>query len=124
MLNESIIWNNKLRTQQARLYELGRYDPPAITGVAMNDVTDGLQFMFDDEAKYEKISTIIEECEKNWHDGIYPVEPDPTRPRLIVSGGGYVATSEKTFPAPLFPLTQDGWNRLLTPSMNGTQTGM
>lgn len=96
MLNESIIWNNKLRTQQAHLYELGKYDPPAVTGVAMNDVTDGLQFMFDDEAKYEKISNIIEECEKNWHEGKYPVEPDPTRPRLIVSGGGYVATNEKT----------------------------
>ena len=49
MLNESIIWNNKLRTQQSLLYELGKYEPPAVTGVAMTDVTDGLQFMFDDE---------------------------------------------------------------------------
>ena len=96
MLNESIVWNNKLRTQQARLYELGKYDPPAITGVAMNDVSDGLQFMFDDEAKYEKVEAVIEECEKNWHEGKYPVEPDPLRPRLIVSGGGYAATNEKT----------------------------
>lgn len=96
MLNESIVWNNKLRTQQARLYELGKHDPPAITGVAMNDVSDGLQFMFDDEAKYEKVEAVIEECEKNWHEGKYPVEPDPLRPRLIVSGGGYAATNEKT----------------------------
>lgn len=96
MLNESIRWNNKLRTQQAHLYELGKYDPPAITGVDMNNVTDGFQFMFDDEEKYRKITRIIEECEKNWQEGIYPVEPDPIRPRLIVSGGGYAATNEKT----------------------------
>lgn len=96
MLNESIVWNNKIRTQQARLYELGKYDPPAIKGVDMNNVTDGLQFMFDDKVKYQKIAAIIEECEKNWQEGKYPVEPDPYRPRLVVSGGGYFATNEKT----------------------------
>lgn len=96
MLNESIIWNNKLRTQQANLYELGKLDPPAATGIDMNNVTDGLQFMFDDHAKYQKIASVIEDSLKNWNEGKYPVEPDPLRPRLIVSGGGYVATNEKT----------------------------
>lgn len=94
MLNESIVWCNKERAQKAHLYELGKTNPPAITGVAMNDVQDGLQFMFDEKQKYDKIAEIIEESEKNWAEGNYPVEAD--RPRLIVSGGGYAGTNKKT----------------------------
>ena len=96
MLNESIEWCNKERIQAARIYELGKYDPPAITGTKMNDIMEGEQYMFDREAKYNKINKILDQCEKNWHDGIYPYEPDPNRPRLIVSGGGYGGVSAKT----------------------------
>lgn len=96
MLNESIEWCNKERIQAARIYELGKYDPPAITGTKMNDIMEGEQYMFDREAKYNKINEILDQCEKNWHDGIYPYEPDPNRPRLIVSGGGYGGVSAKT----------------------------
>lgn len=96
MLNESIEWCNKERIQAARIYELGKYDPPAITGTKMNDIMEGEQYMFDREAKYNKINEILDQCEKKWHDGIYPYEPDPNRPRLIVSGGGYGGVSAKT----------------------------
>ena len=96
MLNESIEWCNKERIQAARIYELGKYDPPAITGTKMNDIMEGEQYMFDREEKYNKINEILDQCEKNWHDGIYPYEPDPNRPRLIVSGGGYGGVSAKT----------------------------
>ena len=96
MLNEAIEWCNKERIQAARIYELGRYDPPAITGVRMNDIMDGEKYMFDKQEKYQKINEILEQCEKNWHEGNYPVEPDPLRPRLIVSGGGYGGTKHKT----------------------------
>lgn len=96
MLNESIEWCNKERIQAALIYELGKYDPPAITGTKMNDIMEGEQYMFDREAKYNKINEILDQCEKNWHDGIYPYEPDPNRPRLIVSGGGYGGVSAKT----------------------------
>lgn len=96
MLNESIEWCNKERIQAACIYELGKYDPPAITGTKMNDIMEGEQYMFDREAKYNKINEILDQCEKNWHDGIYPYEPDPNRPRLIVSGGGYGGVSAKT----------------------------
>lgn len=96
MLNDAIEWCNKERIQAARIYELGRFDPPAITGVRMNDIMDGEKYMFDKQEKYQKINEILEQCEKNWHEGIYPVEPDPLRPRLIVSGGGYGGTKHKT----------------------------
>ncbi len=95
-LNEAIEWCNKERIQAARIYELGRYDPPAITGVRMFDIMEGEQYMFDLEKKYNKINDILDQCEKNWHDEIYPYEPDPYRPRLIVSGGGYGGASQKT----------------------------
>ncbi len=95
-LNEAIEWCNKERIQAARIYELGRYDPPAISGVSMNDVMNGQQYMFDPVEKYNKIDEILNQCEANWRNGIYPYEPDPYRPRLIVSGGGYFGSSEKT----------------------------
>ena len=96
MLNEAIEWCNKERIQAARIYELGKYDPPAISGIRMNDIMDGEQYIFDKEEKYNKINDILNQCEKNWHDGIYPYEPDPYRPRLIVSGGGYGGSKYKT----------------------------
>lgn len=96
MLNESIEWCNKERIQAARIYELGKYDPPAISGVRMNDIMDGEQYIFDKEEKYNKINDILDQCEKNWQEGIYPYEPDPYRPRLIVSGGGYGGAKYKT----------------------------
>lgn len=95
-LNEAIEWCNKERIQAARIYELGRYDPPAISGVSMNDVMNGQQYMFDPVEKYNKIDEILNQCEENWKNGIYPYEPDPYRPRLIVSGGGYFGSSAKT----------------------------
>lgn len=96
MLNESIEWCNKERIQAARIYELGKYDPPAISGIRMNDIMDGEQYIFDKEEKYNKINDILNQCEENWHNGIYPYEPDPYRPRLIVSGGGYGGSKYKT----------------------------
>ena len=39
MLNEAIEWCNKERVQTARIYELGKYDPPAITGWNMSNFT-------------------------------------------------------------------------------------
>lgn len=96
MLNESIEWCNKERIQAARIYELGKSDPPAILGTRMNDIMDGEKYMFDAKEKYEKINEILNQCEKNWQEGNYPYEPDPYRPRLIVSGGGYGGAKFKT----------------------------
>ena len=95
-LNESNEWCNKERIQAARIYELGRYEPPAITGVRMHDIMEGEQYMFDPQEKYDKINAILDQCEKNWHNGEAPFAPDPKRPRIIVSGTGLGGTAEKT----------------------------
>lgn len=96
MLNEAIVWQNKERVQAARIYELGRYEPPAITGVRMQDIMEGEQYIFDRQEKYEKIDAILNQCEEDWKAGNAPFKEDPYRPRLIVSGGGYGGVAEKT----------------------------
>ena len=95
-LNEAIKWCNKERKQAARIYELGRYDPPAITGTRMRDIMEGEQYMFDKDEKYEKMDEILNQCEADWQNGNYPFEPDPNRPRLIVSGAGMGGIEDKT----------------------------
>lgn len=95
-LNEAIRWCNKERKQAARIYELGRYDPPAITGTRMRDIMEGEQYMFDKDEKYEKMDEILNQCEADWQNRNYPFEPDSNRPRLIVSGAGMGGIEDKT----------------------------
>ena len=96
MLNEAIVWCNKERRQAARIYELGKYDPPAIEGARMQDIMEGEQYMFDKEEKYNKLNAILDQCEANWKAGKGPFEPDPYRPRIIISGAGYGGVAHKT----------------------------
>lgn len=96
MLNEAIEWCNKERVQMAKLYELGKYDPPAITGTQMHDIMEGEQYVFDKKVKYERIQEIIDQCEENWRNGKGPIAPDPYRPRIIVSGAGLGGVRDKT----------------------------
>ena len=95
-LNEAIEWCNKERIQAARIYELGRYDPPAITGSRMRDVMEGEQYIFDREEKYKKLDAILNQCEADWHAGKGPFAPDPNRPRIIISGAGLGGVAGKT----------------------------
>lgn len=95
-LNEAIVWCNKERVQAARIYELGRYDPPAIEGARMQDIMEGEQFMFDAELKYEKLNEILDQCEADWKAGKGPFKEDPYRPRIIISGAGYAGVAHKT----------------------------
>ena len=95
-LNDAIEWCNRERVQAARIYELGKYDPPAITGTNMHNVMEGEQYLFDRKEKYNRLKSILDQCEENWKAGVYPFEPDPYRPRLIVSGAGMGGVEDKT----------------------------
>ena len=97
-LNEAIEWINKERVQAARIYELGRYDPPAITGYDMHKILEGEQYLFDRKLKYERLKSILDQSEENWKNGIYPVAPDPCRPRIVISGTGLGGTGWKVIP--------------------------
>lgn len=96
MLNEAIEWCNEERRQTARLYELGKYDPPAITGYHMQHIEDGQQYMFDRKAKLQMLRESLDQCEADWKAGKGPFAPDPCRPRIIVSGTGLAAVTDKT----------------------------
>ena len=94
-LREAIKWCNKERIQAARIYELGKYDPPAITGLDMRNVMDGEQYMFNKEEKYEKLKQILDECEENWENGNGPYKPGAKPPRILISGAGLGGVVDK-----------------------------
>ncbi|TJX14448.1 2-hydroxyacyl-CoA dehydratase [Tissierella creatinini] len=96
MLRESIKWGNLERKQMAHLYELGRYDPPAITGVHMRAVMEGVQYIFDRKERYEKVQEVLDKCEEDWKNGNGPISKDDKRPRILVSGGPSGGVFEKT----------------------------
>lgn len=95
-LNEAILRRNRHRRQNARVFELGKLDPPAITGNQMRHITDGQQYLFDQELKYRKVEEVIAQCMENWEKGNAPFAPDPYRPRVIVSGAGMGGIAHKT----------------------------
>lgn len=96
MLRESIRWCNKERVQAARIYELGRYDPPAIRGVDMRNIMEGEQYIFNKEEKYQKLSEILDRCEENWRAGKGPYPADSHPVRILISGAGFGGAAEKT----------------------------
>ena len=95
-LRRAIHWGNQNRIQAARIYELGKYDPPAITGVHMRHVMEGEQYMFDKKARYQKLKEILDASEDEWRagKGPYPLDQHPLR--IMVSGAGLGGTEEKT----------------------------
>lgn len=95
-LREAIKWGNKERIQMAKLYELGKYDPPAITGMQMRHVMEGVQFIFDRQERYNMVQEIIDKCEEDWKNGNGPIPKGSKRPRILVSGGPNGGVFEKT----------------------------
>jgi benzoyl-CoA reductase/2-hydroxyglutaryl-CoA dehydratase subunit BcrC/BadD/HgdB len=96
MLREAIKWGNKERIQMARLYELGRFDPPAITGLHMRSIMEGVQYIFDRKDRYEKVQEVLDKCEEDWKNGNGPIPKGKKRPRILVSGGPSGGVFEKT----------------------------
>ena len=96
MLRDSIKWCNKERIQAARIYELGKHEPPAITGLNMRNIMDGEQYLFDKYDKYDKLKQILDECEENWKNGQGPYKPEERPPRILISGAGLGGVVDKT----------------------------
>ena len=95
-LREAIKWCNKERIQAARIYELGKYDPPAITGTHMRNIMEGEQYIFNRREKYEKLSAILNQCEADWKAGKGPYPMDQHPPRILISGAGLGGVASKT----------------------------
>ena len=94
-LRAAIRQGNLERIQAARIYELGKLDPPAITGMHMRDVLEGEQYLFDKAEKYEKLKEILDTCEEEWRNGQGPYALDQHPLRIMISGAGLGGTEEK-----------------------------
>lgn len=98
MLNEEIEKSNRIREQIVRLYELGRYEPPAITGAQMQKVSNGTSHIFNTQQRHDLLKEIVDICEDNWKNGQAPWPVDTNRPRILISGSGSGGISEKVIP--------------------------
>lgn len=94
-IRRAIRRGNRERRLMARLYELGRYDPPAITGLEMRSIMDGSQFIFDKEERFQKTEAKIEACEAEYRAGRGPYSGKRRPLRILISGAGLGGTEDK-----------------------------
>ena len=95
-LRESIHILNQERSQMAQLYELGKLDPPAATGLQMRSVLTAEYFMLDKKNKLEKTERMLKLMREQWEAGKGPYRPDQHPLRILVSGAGIDGVVDKT----------------------------
>ena len=95
-LRESIHILNQERSQMAQLYELGKLDPPAATGLQMRSVLTAEYFMLDKKNKLEKTERMLKLMREQWEAGEGPYKPDQHPLRILVSGAGIDGVVNKT----------------------------
>ena len=93
---ESIHILNQERSQMAQLYELGKLDPPAATGLQMRSVLTAEYFMLDKKNKLEKTERMLKLMREQWEAGEGPYKPDQHPLRILVSGAGIDGVVDKT----------------------------
>ncbi len=95
-LRKAIKLQNIERSQMAQLYELGKLDPPAATGLQMRSVLVSEYFMMDKQNKIDKTERMLQLLRKNWEQGKGPYAPDARPLRILVSGAGLDGVVDKT----------------------------
>lgn len=95
-LRESIRIINKERRQLAQLYELGKLDPPAATGLLMRSVLTAEYFMMDKNNKISKTQRMLELLKYKWDRGEGPYAAGQHPIRILVSGAGIDGVVDKT----------------------------
>ncbi|MBQ7800890.1 MAG: 2-hydroxyacyl-CoA dehydratase [Oscillospiraceae bacterium] len=95
-LRKAIAVQNIERSQMAQLYELGKLDPPAATGLQMRSVLVSEYFMMDKQEKIRKTERMLQLMRENWAAGKGPYAPDERPLRILVSGAGLDGVVNKT----------------------------
>lgn len=95
-LRQSIRILNQERSQMAQLYELGKLDPPAATGLQMRSVMTAEYFMLDKQNKLAKTQRMLELMRQQWAAGQGPYRPEQHPLRILVSGAGIDGVIDKT----------------------------
>ena len=80
----------------AQLYELGKLDPPAATGLQMRSVMTAEYFMLDKQNKLAKTQRMLELMRAQWAAGQGPYRPEQHPLRILVSGAGIDGVIDKT----------------------------
>jgi len=84
-LREAIKLKNRERQAIKNFCELGTLTPPAVSGVQMQKVLEGLQFKFDKEALVAELDTMTANLKAEWEkDNANAVSPDAKR--VLVTG--------------------------------------
>lgn len=68
-LIEAAKFRNKLRSVYCELFELGKLDPPPISGYDTYKVIEGAGFSFDPPSQYQKIRTLVDEIKAEYAQG-------------------------------------------------------
>ena len=96
-LKRGIKLKNEERRVLRSLYELGKLQPPAISGYNMYKILESTQFTFDKEEQNNNIRTTVEKIKEEYNKGARPVKADAKR--ILITGcpmGGVVDKIIKT----------------------------
>ena len=95
-LREQIKINNEFRRLRGAIYELGKLDPPPITGKIMRAAISGTTFMSDKVARTQKLQEIIDFCLEQYESDNGPFPRNTHPPRILVSGASLDGVASKT----------------------------
>lgn len=96
-LKEAIKLKNEERRLLRSLYELGKLQPPAISGYNMFKILESTQFTFDKEEQNKNIKDTVKKIKSEYENGVRPIKKDAKR--ILITGcpiGGVVDKIVKT----------------------------
>jgi len=92
-LKAAIRLKNEERLAFKTLYELGRLNPPPLSGLEMHRVLFGSSFAFDKKKQIETICSITDAVSDAYADG--SLSTPPGRPRILITGCPIGGATEK-----------------------------
>lgn len=83
-IREAVKNCNYERSLLREFYELGKLNPPAVTGVEMQTVLEGVGFTLDKDVQNKKIREMIDKIKDEYNKGERKI--DPNKKRILVTG--------------------------------------
>lgn len=93
-LREASKARNEYRKHLIELMELGKLDPPPMTGKELATVLNGLTFEFDAQARINKVRDMIDSTMKAYNEGARPVSEKAKR--ILITGCPMGGVIDKT----------------------------
>jgi len=92
-LRAAIMLKNRERTAIKKFYELGKLEPPALSGYEMHKVLSGAGFKLDKEALIKAIESLTKETQDSYNAGVRKVSKDAKR--ILITGCPLGEATEK-----------------------------